>query len=485
MARMGGYLFAHELQDTLRIKFFDQFMKNLIRALYNAGRVEWNSNNYWAHTFNPLLVLYGYTDDIEMKRRAKAGLDWMVAEAAIHYLDGFFAAGDVRAKSTAYQPFSGSVWGYNYLYFTDTEHPPTYKDDFSSKDLKDFVGVAPYSTYRPPQVLIDIAQRKFNLPVEIRSAKPFYHLDNDNYADWNGKTSKSRRFEFETIFMDENYSLVSLASNRPDGRIGTFSEESLWRLAVKGSTNGTLHVFGNAGEMSTMAGRWPLEQIAQYRNVMVRLITQTDNFWIATPKEVVLEQVDKNIFINLGNGVYAAFQSINSIDIQALPFHQDTTYQKIIWSVDKRTLGALALEVGTQKQFGTYKNFKSKVQAKSRFVQLSDDQVEYTSTLGNKMRMHYQPSATYQLHIPLAKDNPPYTKGTQFIFPAGVLPAVWQDGEKVKYEAWNAYEVSFGDKIIEQKWGGGTLHLRSRSHNLEINVDPVDAVVTYKQSVSN
>lgn len=480
MARMGGYLFAHEFQDKAKIKFFDQYMKNWIRALYNVGRVEWNSNNYWAHTFNPLLVLYDNAEDVEMKKRAKAGLDWMVTEAALHYLDGFFAAGDVRAKSTAYKPFSGSVWGYNYLYFTDALNHPTYTDDFSSKDVKDFVGIAPYSTYRPPQVVIDIAQRKFTLPVEIRSAKPFYHLDNKNYADWKGSTIDSKRFEFETIFMDENYTLVSLASNRPDGRLGTFSEESLWRLAVKGSNNGALQIFGNAGEMATMAGRWPLEEIAQYRNVMVRLITQTDNLWIAAPKEMAFEQVDGNLFIDLGNGVYAALKSVNCINIKTQPFEHDASYQQVVWSFDKNKLGALSLEVGTEKQFGTYLNFKNEVHAKTKFSEAKSNEVEYVSASGNTMRMHYQAPTTYQLHIPLAKDNLPYKKGTKSLYPAGVVPLLWQDGKKVEYEKWNSYEVSVGEKIIDQKWGGGMLQLHSRDHDLEIIVDPADARVAYR-----
>lgn len=108
MARMSGYLFAHEYSDTVKITYFDRYIKNWIRALYNVGRVEWNSNNYWGHTFNPLLSLHTNARDPEVKKMAKAGLDWMVAEAAIHYLDGFFAAGDVRAKSSAYKPFAGS-----------------------------------------------------------------------------------------------------------------------------------------------------------------------------------------------------------------------------------------------------------------------------------------------------------------------------------------------------------------------------------------
>jgi hypothetical protein len=57
MARMAGVLWAEELKDKKKQEYFDTHLENLTRALFNAGRVEWNSNNYWGHTFNPIMSL--------------------------------------------------------------------------------------------------------------------------------------------------------------------------------------------------------------------------------------------------------------------------------------------------------------------------------------------------------------------------------------------------------------------------------------------
>ncbi|MBC8032843.1 MAG: hypothetical protein H7Y03_01765 [Chitinophagaceae bacterium] len=479
MARMGGYLFAEEYEDAEKMQYFGGYIRNWVRALYNAGRVEWNSNNYWGHTFNPLLSLHSNAKDADIRKMARAGLDWMVTEAALHYLDGFFAAGDVRAKPGAYKPFAGSVWGYNYLYFTDSLNKPSYKEDFTGKDLKDFIGMTPYSTYRPAQVLIDIAQRKFKLPLEIHSAKPFYHLDNDDYADWKGNTSRSARFEFETIYMNTNYTLVSLASKRPDGRLGTFSEESLWRLSVKGSDNGAIQVIGNSGEMTTMAGRWPYEEIAQFRNVMIRTVTKTDNIWVAMPEGVKVEYSGNRVFANMGNGVYTAYIPCNSKGISNGMFTYDSHYRLYTWKFNKTDTGALALEVGTVGEFGSYKKFKEAITLRSSFTKTVNGLLSYKAANGNVIDVKYMPLATYELHIPLAKDNPPFLKGTKTITAAGVLPKVWANGKLVDYEKWNSYEVDFGDNIVFQKWGSGSMILQSATNGLKVVVDPATAKISY------
>ncbi|MBV5342113.1 hypothetical protein JZU68_00325, partial [bacterium] len=240
------------------IDYFDGFVKNLTRALYNAGRVEWNSNNYTGHTLNPLLTLYEGADKCNdpngaaNKKCAQACIDWMMVEMALHYQDGFQAAADSRAKGGSFKPYTGSIFQFSIPYFADDTHYPTFPTSVWSKiDPSDQeVGFMISSSYRPPKIVIDIAQRNFPLPVEIQSAKPFYHIDQGTYFNnnstikgefdynaWNG-TGKGRRFEYETIWLDKNLTMASAAVGRPDGAFGTFSEQCMWRLAVKGQKNG-------------------------------------------------------------------------------------------------------------------------------------------------------------------------------------------------------------------------------------------------------
>ena len=91
----------------------------------------------------------------------------------------------------------------------DTEHPAPYSDAEAAArfDVQE-AGYVPYASYRPPRAAIEIAQRKFQMPVEIQSAKPYYGLDENNYGDWNGQRGVRRRFEFETLYLDRDFTLA-------------------------------------------------------------------------------------------------------------------------------------------------------------------------------------------------------------------------------------------------------------------------------------
>ncbi len=475
MARLAGYLWAHELNEPDKIKYFDDYVQNWVRAIFNAGRVEWDSNIYFAYCFQPVLVLHEYAKEEKVKRQARAVLDWMLLAAALHYLDGFQVGPDVRAKTNAYLPFNGSTWFYSYLYFVDKNYHPSFAPEKAIQNsANQYVGFPPYSSYRPPQVVIDIAQRKYQFPVEMHNAKPFYHLDNENYKHWKGDTPDSRRFEFETLYLEKNYTLGSLATYRPDGNAylnpngHIFSEQSVWRLGVKGLDNGTIQVFGNAGDDNDMAGRCPYEEIGQYRNVMMRLIKGTQKIWTALPKDKVVDIHGDTLFADLGHEVYLAI----------IPFQFKLTgnqnfsasHQRYNWTQQDRTpqLGALIFEVGTGDEHGSYSKFKKNIATKTKLTHPSNDQLIYQSTAGRKLKMEFMPTTSYEL-----------VDGT-IIRPAGVVPKVWCDGKYIDYEKWNVYEVIFGEKIVDQKWGEGQLTTRVNGNGMQISVKDANAEVTYK-----
>jgi hypothetical protein len=252
----------------------DNYLDNWTRGLIGTGRVEWNSNNYWSYTFNPVTVLYdfppgtlnGTTDPALANRtrlQARAGADWMVLENALHYVDGFRGGPDTRAKAGAHLSFAAETWPWMYLHFAtdegDPAHPSFARSAVTSRSsgMINQIGFLAWAGYRPLQVAIDIAQRKFALPVEILSAKPHYDFDDDSYANWDGSNAWNTgtwsanpttpsmadyqtRFEFETLWMDTNYSMSSAATFRPDtgtfhsGQSGFFTEQNLWRIMVQG-----------------------------------------------------------------------------------------------------------------------------------------------------------------------------------------------------------------------------------------------------------
>ncbi|MGC9452919.1 MAG: hypothetical protein ACP5I4_15890, partial [Oceanipulchritudo sp.] len=186
MARLGGLQWAFELPDTdlgtyqynwqagqpkgMSRDYFSNYMDNWTRALFNAGRVEWNAIIYWGYTFNPILTLLehppvdpadpDYQDKV--RQQARAGADWMVLESALHYLDGFTGGPGSRDKNNPYRPFNGSTWEFAYLYFAEDGHMPSYDTATMQANMdRNMVGWFPWSSYRPLNVIKSIAQRDF------------------------------------------------------------------------------------------------------------------------------------------------------------------------------------------------------------------------------------------------------------------------------------------------------------------------------------
>lgn len=476
MARLAGYLMAHEFNDTRTVNgktamaYFDEYVRNWVRGTYCAGRVEWNSHVYSGFCFQAALTLYENAQDTEIRKMARAVLDWIVMENALHYLDGNLVGPDSRDKGNGYKDFEGSGNGWNYVHFADDDYHPHLSIDYIDDKFSGIwtIGFIKQATYRPPQVLIDIAQRKFNMPVELHNAKPFYWLDEKNYADWQGNTFNSRRFEFEFQYIDENYTLASLASGRPSGWIGTFSEQSVWKLGVMGTgTSGATVLYGNSGNYSDGAGRCKYEQIGQYRNAMMRVIKGTDKIWVSIPKDKPSELINKTVFVDLGSDVYAAFSPYNSTGLDSTTCSKDNAYMRHNWSFNSSQIGALVLEVGTKKEHGSYANFKTAVSNNAKISSPATDQVKYISTSGKSLKVQSMPRANYDLYCGGGDDD------------GGVLPKVWTDDNLIDFETWNSYEVVYGDKIVEQKWGVGVLSLQSNENNLTIQINPENGEATW------
>lgn len=553
MMRSTGYLFAHELHNktisgklinmhrfdftcqpiTLHtgiatpltkeitpgavnvIDFFDGFVKNLTRALYNAGRVEWNSTNYTGHSLNPLLTMYEGADKCNdpngaaTKKRAQACIDWMMVEMALHYQDGFHAAADSRAKTGSFKPFAGSVYQYTIPYFTDETHSTTFPASvWSTIDPSEMeIGFILNSSYRPPQVIIDIAQRKFPLPVEIQSAKPFYHIDHGQYfnqdgsvngeapyAAWNG-TGKGRRFEFETIWLDHNLTMASAAVGRPDGGQGTYSEQCMWRLAVKGQKYGARMLSGNAGNRTTTAGRSPQHEIGQFRNVMMQMIKNADKqankIWLAIPDSLnqlpltgegnfwdvqQYKWVNKDLYLNMGSGVFIAIKPYPEplkVEVNT-DFAESADHSALIYCWAANVLGTVITEVATANDYTDFESFVNVLQTKS-ITPINPLTAQYTSGSDNTIRMEYVEPGTF-IMTPFTYDTP----SPNPLSPAGSYPKVWGNGSFIDYATWDSYKTVYGHDLINQEWGSGVLTLKTAEAASRTTIDPSTAEVKFE-----
>lgn len=476
--------------------YFSKSLKNLARALFNAGRVEWNSNNYFGHTLNPLHTLYQcamLTEDPEReetKKRATACLDWMMTEAALHYRDGLQVAADSRAKTGSFLPLKGSYYPYTLPYFASAKYPISFSDTIwkTIKPSDAEIGFLINSDYRPPKVVTEIANKEFPLPVEIRSAKPFYHIDRGAwitpqgqltgeaaYEDWKGETD-GRRFDFETLYISDSFTMSSVATGRPDGREGTFSEECLWKIGIDSDCRGALIISGNAGEMKTTAGRFPRHEIGQYRNCMMQLIKSPEYnmIWIAVPKKLKLITFDDNsVYIDFGLNAYMAIKASSGAYIQTHEDYEESDDYKVIelhWSPDQ--LGALVIEMAEAKDYGNFEAFVA--DSGERDIVTRDNGCLYTNASGNTIEMEFVEPCPY-LMVENTFDTPrvnPLPEG-------GTYPKVWTDGQEVDFQNWDSYSTVFGFPVVNQQWGSGCLYLKSSNRSLQIEIDPATANVSY------
>lgn len=551
MMRAAGYLFAHELHGktvggtTLdmtnlnlstpgvlmhtgqaspltktvapssvnAIAYFDGFLKNLTRALYNAGRVEWNSNNYFGHTLNPLLTIYEGAEKCNdpngaaNKKRAQAILDWMMLEAALHFVDGAQVAADSRAKTSSFLPFSGSYYQFTNTFFFDDDFQPSFAPTvWKTKDPTEMeVGFLLSTSYRPPQVIIDIAQRKFTMPVEIQSAKPFYHLDHGRYFNhdgtingefpyhyWKG-TDKGRRFEFETTWIDKNVTMASAAVGRPDGAMGTYSEQCVWRIGFKGQQNGARMLSGNAGSRTVTTGRSPYHEIGQFRNLMMQMIQHpadtANQIWVVVPDSLQQLQTsgeagfwdvqkykwqEGNLYLQLRNDVFLAIKPFpQPVAVNRSTTTESAMHTKISFHWAAGQLGTLLFELGSGGKFADFNSFVEASQT-GAFQVVDAATVAYTSSDNTQLKMEYVAPGTYDM-IPFTYDSPSQNPFS----PAGSYPRVWGNHEYLDYQNWDSYRTVFGQDIVNQAWGSGVLNLHAGGVRTCTTIHPETAEVRF------
>jgi hypothetical protein len=149
----------------------------------------------------------------------------------------------------------------------------------------------------------------------------------------------------------------------------------------------------------------------------------------------------------------------------------ERSHLKFIWNYSPDQLGALILEVGTEAHHGSFAAFKEKIKNNASVQLVGADQLEYTSTVGNTITMEFVSPTTYTFTQ--------HNCTTKTIDPAGVPARLWGDGEFIDYHTWDSYRVVYGEPIIEQQWGSGTMKLQANGQGVQIRVDPVGAELEY------
>jgi hypothetical protein len=158
MRETSVYLMAEETGNEATRLAYKARLTRYVTALQDIGMGEWDSPIYHGHTTAAYLNLYDFAQDPEVKALAETALDWLFRNAAVKYWRGTWTSPSKRAGD-------GGAAAFFWLYFGEASPP----DD----EEKDWIH-ALTSDYRPPTAIVDLAQRRFPRPTELRRTHPHY-----------------------------------------------------------------------------------------------------------------------------------------------------------------------------------------------------------------------------------------------------------------------------------------------------------------------
>jgi len=189
------YLMAEETGNRNTAAIYKKHILNYTKTLYRVGIGEWDSENYHGHSSAPLLNLYDFAKDTEVKAAAKACLDFFCAAGAVKYWRGGFNGPSKRDYNHA-QPFGGSAANSLWVWFGG--HPKGKIDHWESDEVHQIT-----SAYRPPLAIVNLAGKNFDRPVEIFAAKP-------GYSATTSYKFESKPEYLETQYISNSYLMGSL-----------------------------------------------------------------------------------------------------------------------------------------------------------------------------------------------------------------------------------------------------------------------------------
>ncbi|MEZ5300047.1 MAG: hypothetical protein R3F11_05175 [Verrucomicrobiales bacterium] len=195
MRTTSVYLMAEETGNEETRKLYRQHLLDYAKTLYRIGIGEWDSENYHGHSTGPLLNLYDFAKDRDVRAAAKACLDFYAVAGAVKYWRGGFNGPTKRDYNHA-QPFGGSAANSLWMWFGD--HPTGKEGGWESDEVHQIT-----SAYRPPLAAVHLAHKKFPRPVELFAAKPPYDATT-------GLRGDSRPEYFETQYVAHSYQMGSL-----------------------------------------------------------------------------------------------------------------------------------------------------------------------------------------------------------------------------------------------------------------------------------
>lgn len=202
MRECAVFLFAKETGNHSTAQIYKKRLIQFISTYCHFGMGEWDSENYLGHSLSPLLCLYDFAEDRELKAAARTALDRICLDAAIRYFHGQ-ACGPSRRDYNHPYTFGGSLASLFWLYFGDSDEP---KEEWEFDEIHLIT-----SAYRPPLAALHIARKQFPMPAELQAHKT-------DWASWKNVSKDMNPTYFESSLISHSYQMGTLAfgTQNPD-----------------------------------------------------------------------------------------------------------------------------------------------------------------------------------------------------------------------------------------------------------------------------
>ncbi len=429
------YLMAEETGNEDTRKQYKETILKYAAALYRVGMGEWDSENYHGHSVAPLLNLFDFAKDKEVKAAAKLCLDYMCAIGAVKYYRGAFN-GPTNRDYTHPQPFGGSAPAMLWLYFGDT---PLENTAYESDEVHVLT-----SGYRPPAAVVELARKSLTRPVELFASKP-------GYSATTGNDLKSPPEYLETQYFGRTFQMGSLVGGTTAGKTAVngfkivATDDKRGAIAIQAVPGPDPKFVGSAKYVEgKVSGE---NRVGQNGELAVWLVKGGESPWVWVIPQGVGVETDGGVTCLRCEATMIALTPINTSEVvvsdelnRSLAGDAKETAWKGHKVLSAKGSGGkfcgVAVEVGEAPDYKTYADFKKAVLAKSKVV-LNNDEARYAGANGRSVKLMFA-------------DKP-------------VDTGVWRDGKvhDLTAHAKHLYRTDGEKPVVEQAWLGGTLTVRA------------------------
>jgi hypothetical protein len=381
------YLMAEETKNEDTRKQYKETILKYAAALYRVGMGEWDSENYHGHSIAPLLNLFDFCRDDEVKAAAKLCLDYMCAIGAVKYCRGAFNGPTNRDYSHP-QPFGGSAPCMLWLYFGDT---PLDNTAYESDEVHVLT-----SGYRPPAAVVELARKNFAKPVELFASKP-------GYSATTGNDLKSPPEYLETQYFGHTFQMGSLVGGTSAGKTAVngfkivATDDKRGAIAIQGVPGPDPKFVGSAKYVEgKVSGE---NRVGQNGECAVWLVKGGESPWTwVIPVGVGVETEGGVTFLKC-DATTIALTPINTSELavdESLTKSLTADPKDSTWKGHKvlsakgggGKICGVAVEVGEGPAHKTFADFKKAVLAKAT-VSFNGDEAGYTGASGKSVKLKF------------------------------------------------------------------------------------------------